>query len=408
MSNINSSSEDLKKLDIEKFTSYLENHGWKRVSHPNKNIRLFQGPNDDTGSPLELILPINLTLKDSFLRLSETINSLSVVNDESPNLIIQQISRTTTKKKELHRDAKLLFDKGFELHHQDKTGEAKKYFKQAIDLDPQVLGILNNRLMESLATIGEWERVITAMRFILEIKPDYEIARTNLAIAYMKAGDVKVEESNIEHGVEYYIAALSIKPPQDIEIMCKNNLAHAYTKIGIKEFQLSNNTNDFKQIEQHLKDSLRYMFRACGWKSDQITRRNLGLAHACLAELYFPRNPEDVIYHLKQAEDVGLIDPELINDYGLALALTNNLDEAIWTFERALRLSPNDEAIKFNLKIVKEIQSKIENNENSKTQNIEELKLLNETLNLNPKKIEKPFVDLNYLEPANYQFNQAA
>lgn len=408
MNKINKDFEPLKKLDIEKFAIYLENHGWRKETHKNKNILLFEGPNDDAGDPLELLLPANLNLKDSLLRLSEAINTLSIVNNELPDLIIQEILRTQIKRKELSIQAKALFDKGFSLYHQGKTGTAKKYFKQAIELDTQFLDILNNSLMNSLGSIGEWNRVITGMRVILEIKPDYEIARTNLAIAYMKAGDVKVNGNDIERAAEYYITALSIKPPEEIEKRCKNNLAHVYTKAGIEEFRLSNSTNDFMQIETHLSKSLAYMFRACGWKSDEVTRRNLGLAHACLGEFYFPMQPEAVIYYLKQAEDVGLVSPELINDYGLALVLTNDLDEAIWAFERALDLSPQNEEIRFNLGITKKIQSKIENSKSYSIQSTEEMKSLNKSLGSSPKKLQNLFWDLNHVEPPNYCLAQTA
>jgi len=57
----------------------------------------------------------------------------------------------------------------------------------------------------------------------------------------------------------------------------------------------------------------------------------------------------------ERAEDVGLLSPELINDYGVALAGAGKEDEAIWAFERALHLAPDNPIIEINRKRIEAV-----------------------------------------------------
>mgnify|MGYP003288942663 CR=1 FL=1 len=77
---------------IRKFTFYLIRHGWSQVDHPNTRIILFHGPLDDENQPLQLILPATTTFQDTQLRVAEALDLLSVVQQESPATIFDQIT----------------------------------------------------------------------------------------------------------------------------------------------------------------------------------------------------------------------------------------------------------------------------------------------------------------------------
>ena len=82
----------LKKIPINVFVGYLERNGWVQIDHPNDRIFLFQGPLDDDGKPLQLILPRNHDLEDAGSRLADAVNLLSVIQQENPNILIQKIT----------------------------------------------------------------------------------------------------------------------------------------------------------------------------------------------------------------------------------------------------------------------------------------------------------------------------
>jgi hypothetical protein len=78
-------------VDIRTLTAYLERTGWRRTPHANSDIVLFEGPEDDEGKPIKLILPKQNDLQDSYLRLEEAINLLAVIEEKSPHDLIQSI-----------------------------------------------------------------------------------------------------------------------------------------------------------------------------------------------------------------------------------------------------------------------------------------------------------------------------
>lgn len=58
---------------LEKVISYVQRTGWKRVSHPNQKLMVFQGPTDDLGQPIQLVLPQSTHLWDSAILLASTL-----------------------------------------------------------------------------------------------------------------------------------------------------------------------------------------------------------------------------------------------------------------------------------------------------------------------------------------------
>jgi hypothetical protein len=80
-----------KDLDIGTITAYLEGTGWKRTQHSNKDIIVFEGPQDDEGKPIKLVLPRKTDFQDSYLRLGEAIDLLAAIQEKSPQDVIQSM-----------------------------------------------------------------------------------------------------------------------------------------------------------------------------------------------------------------------------------------------------------------------------------------------------------------------------
>ncbi len=262
----------------------------------------------------------------------------SKADDLAISLSINSL-RSHVEDLEIQLRAQEAFDRGWTAFNNGDRHTAKSEFLQAIELLPSYLGFLNNQLMVNLESAGEWQRAIIAMRFVLELKPDYEVARNNLALAYLNYGVQEADGGKLGSAADLYYIALSIASSNNIINIARSNLAATHTLLGELAYRKGN-----------LNESLHHMLQACTFDPNADTRRNAGLAFAFLARYLFSIGDfNGAIYNFQQAEDTGLLIMELINDYGVALAMINRLDEAIIKFEQALSLDPNNKDIQENL-----------------------------------------------------------
>jgi hypothetical protein len=81
-------------LKVANVVSYLQQNGWQIVIHPNPRLLVFQGANDDEGNPIQLILPSQNTFEDSDRLLTKAVNLLAVIEDKSPQKIIDLVTQT--------------------------------------------------------------------------------------------------------------------------------------------------------------------------------------------------------------------------------------------------------------------------------------------------------------------------
>lgn len=91
MNQIAANDPILKNIPVSNFLAYLERMGWTTVKHPNDRIYLFQGPSDDEGQALQLIIPRDHNLEDANARLAEAMNLLAVVHRIPLDNIIENI-----------------------------------------------------------------------------------------------------------------------------------------------------------------------------------------------------------------------------------------------------------------------------------------------------------------------------
>ena len=91
MTKVKADDPCMQDLRIEDVTVYLKQSGWKLIEHPNNNFFMFLGPESDSGKPIKLSIPRFNDFLDRTTRLSDAINLLAAIEEESPDTIIQKI-----------------------------------------------------------------------------------------------------------------------------------------------------------------------------------------------------------------------------------------------------------------------------------------------------------------------------
>ena len=87
MTPVTSDAPQVEDLPLEKVMSYVQKTGWRRVPHPNQNLMVFQGPNDDLGQPIQLVLPQSTHFWDSSTLIAGAITLLADIEERTPEEI---------------------------------------------------------------------------------------------------------------------------------------------------------------------------------------------------------------------------------------------------------------------------------------------------------------------------------
>jgi hypothetical protein len=90
-------------VQIDNFVTYLRQHGWQKIYHPNTRLLVFQGVNDDREYPIQIVLPSQNNFEDSDSRterlrqrlLAKAVNLLAAIEDRSTQETIDLLSQTT-------------------------------------------------------------------------------------------------------------------------------------------------------------------------------------------------------------------------------------------------------------------------------------------------------------------------
>src|SRR5712691_2016886 len=251
--------------------------------------------------------------------------------------------------------AKEAFSHGVVLINEGKPTEAEREFQRAIDLRPALIVDLHNLILNIFENTNEWEPFIVALRLVLRLNPDFEvegynmsfIARNNLAMAYQNYAVQKANEGDMQTAVTYFQFAMGVRSEPETLSLIRRNLAKAYTQLGIEAAQ-----TEAAQTEDYADAVVRFS-HACEVDPKYMTRHNFGIACARMAKHCLDhRDYKNALSTFEHAIDLGLIFPELLNDYGIALATTGDQDNAILAFQRAIKLAPDNEIIQRNLRLV--------------------------------------------------------
>jgi hypothetical protein len=82
-------------IQIDNFVTYLHQHGWQKIDHPNTRLLVFQGVNDDRGYPIQIVLPSQNNFEDSDRLLAKAVNLLAEIEDRSTQETINLLSSKT-------------------------------------------------------------------------------------------------------------------------------------------------------------------------------------------------------------------------------------------------------------------------------------------------------------------------
>jgi hypothetical protein len=92
MSKIDPDNQQLRSITLDDVVSYLLASNWKNVDHLNDRLLVFEGPNDDNGEPIKLILPRTMAYQDSYIRLAEAINLVAAIQEKSAYKLVEEIA----------------------------------------------------------------------------------------------------------------------------------------------------------------------------------------------------------------------------------------------------------------------------------------------------------------------------
>jgi hypothetical protein len=86
-------------IQIDNFVTYLYQHGWQKIDHPNTRLLVFQGVNDDRGYPIQIVLPSQNDFEDSDRLLAKAVNLLASIEDRSTQETINLLTIETQHSK---------------------------------------------------------------------------------------------------------------------------------------------------------------------------------------------------------------------------------------------------------------------------------------------------------------------
>jgi hypothetical protein len=83
---------EIKNISLSQIDTYLGAHGWRRSRILNDKIQVYEGPLDDDGHPIEVILPVRESFADFHKRVYEVVRTLAQMNDVAEIQVANSIS----------------------------------------------------------------------------------------------------------------------------------------------------------------------------------------------------------------------------------------------------------------------------------------------------------------------------
>lgn len=262
------------------------------------------------------------------------------IEDDDGEFVAFAYSLKPSQFKNVTRD---LFEKGIELLNEGNFEEAESPFREAIDLNPALIGVLHNSFLHSFGDSAEYGRLITGLNFILRLNPKYDAARVNLATAFRKYGVQAAESGDVAQADTYFQMALIVSTERDNALAVQHDYAAMYTRQALSAQQSNEHEKAFWLMKQAFLIA-----------PEELTKSNFGKSMLALAfKFTAEKKYQEAEGLFRGAIRMGLETPSLFNDYGVALAGLGRFDEAVEMFLKALTLAPRDEGIIHNLSLAR-------------------------------------------------------
>ena len=248
--------------------------------------------------------------------------------------------------KAVHHDSKvpeaqLHFERGILLLQNGWPEQAKEQFSKSFSLDPKFRGGLLNTTNE-LASKGAFEAAIVVYTMLLELSPDYELARENFAITRMNRAISFAQHGLFPQAIETFLKALALHPSKATTQAIRNNTVATYTQLGL----LYSNTNQYQLAFQCFQ-------RAFELDPSEISRKNLGVAMVAVSTAATKnRTTDSRIEMFRQPLLMGLTLSECLTAYGATLATLGEIAEARRAFHAAVEADPQNRTAIHNLDVV--------------------------------------------------------
>jgi tetratricopeptide (TPR) repeat protein len=236
--------------------------------------------------------------------------------------------------------AKEHYTRGMSQLEEGDYVEASRELHRAIELIPSYVRGLHESLRHSLAPIEDWPRLVAAMQFVIIIDPSYELAKHNLAIAFLNWGANEANKNNYDDALRLFRSAVRVEAPTEIRKLILENISASHAALGVRAYEKGD-----------LLISTKHFEAAFSFNESHRTRHDLALAYFHIGDACLKNSDnETAIMYYQWAQDTGLITSEVLNNHGCALAAKGDLDGAIVLFESGLALEPEDRIMRDNLK----------------------------------------------------------
>lgn len=233
------------------------------------------------------------------------------------------------------------FELGLLFLQNGLVSKAKAAFAEAFRMDPRLAGTLMNLANES-AGRSAFEVAIFLYWMILELQPNYQLARENLAITHINQGVAFARHGAIIKAVEEFSAALLLKPTQSTLELGQNNLVAAYTSLGMQ----------FASMKRY-QEGMQFFYMALQLNPrEEVVRRNLALALTALAASTYESGGLPSDEEFNRFIDMGLSLSEALNAFGATLAGLGRMVEAQDALRKALEVDPRNELARNNLEVL--------------------------------------------------------
>jgi tetratricopeptide (TPR) repeat protein len=206
-----------------------------------------------------------------------------------------------------------IYNKGVDLHIKEKLEEAKKYFDQAINLDPTRFEAYYN-LALSYLTEKEWDKAEEYFLTVIEINKEDSDSFYNLGL-------IEYERKNFNKAIGYYEKALNLN---------NNDTDCLYNK-GITYLAL----NDYNQAITFLLEAI---------KLNDNPLYKMGIANAYDKKSDKTASPDDIKFAIEAYKEVILNEPE--NEealFRLAVCYAKNgaWEDSVYYCERIIKINPS-------------------------------------------------------------------